>query len=110
MQDAITLPAGSVSARALSAAQKEGWDRDGYLILPQFLGADVVDPVNALIERLSNPGARQSELAGRGVDLHELGEAARQQVQDERRRQQRPGDVNDELYQVCPDDRLDPAQ
>ena len=69
MQDAITLPAGSApaGARALSPEQKEKWDRDGYLILPQFFGAEVVDPVNALIERLSNPQARATELAGRVV-------------------------------------------
>src|SRR5436305_4629445 len=67
MQDAVTLPADRASARALSPEQKEKWERDGYLILPQFFGADVVDPVNALIERLSNPSARSSELAGRVV-------------------------------------------
>src|SRR4249919_3751798 len=70
MQDTITLPAGGTSAqgvRALSAEQKEKWDRDGYLILPQFFGADIVDPVNALIERLSNPSARSADLAGRVV-------------------------------------------
>jgi ectoine hydroxylase-related dioxygenase (phytanoyl-CoA dioxygenase family) len=65
MQDAITLPASG--ARALSPQQKENWDRHGYLILSQFLGADIVDPVNALIERLSDPGARSAELAGRVV-------------------------------------------
>src|SRR5205814_9744620 len=67
MQDAITLPAGGASARALSAEQKETWERGGYLILPQFFGADVIDPVNALIERLSEPSARRAELAGRVV-------------------------------------------
>jgi phytanoyl-CoA hydroxylase len=65
MQDAMTLP--RVDAAALSPQQKEQWDRDGYLILPQFFGADIVDPINALIERLSKPGARSSELAGRVV-------------------------------------------
>ena len=57
MQDTITLPAGSISARegarALSPGQKADWDRGGYLILPQFFGADIVNPINALIERLS---------------------------------------------------------
>jgi ectoine hydroxylase-related dioxygenase (phytanoyl-CoA dioxygenase family) len=70
MQDTITLPAGGASAhgaRALTPEQKEKWDRDGYLILPQFFGPDIVDPVNALIERLSNPQARSTELAGRVV-------------------------------------------
>src|SRR5437588_1711484 len=67
MQDALTLPADRASARALTREQKEKWDRDGYLILPQFFGADVVDPVNALIERVSDPAARSSELAGRVV-------------------------------------------
>src|SRR2546423_11508593 len=67
MQDAITLPAGSASARALTREQKGTWERDGYLILPQFFGADVIDPVNALIERLSEPSARRAELAGRVV-------------------------------------------
>ena len=42
MQD-ITLP--ESRARALTREQKESWDRDGYLILPQFFGPDIVDPV-----------------------------------------------------------------
>ena len=71
MQGAITLPAGDASAsqgtRALTPEQMEKWERDGYLILPQFFGSDVIDPVNALIERLSNPQARSSELARRVV-------------------------------------------
>src|SRR3977135_3803003 len=68
MQDAITLPGSApAGARALRPPQQEKWDRDGYLILPQFFGADIVDPVNALIERLSNPGARSAGLAGRVV-------------------------------------------
>ena len=55
------------AAAALTREQKENWDRDGYLILPQFFGADIIDPVNTLIERLSNPGARSAELANRVV-------------------------------------------
>lgn len=60
-----------VTARAdagvLSREQKDGWDRDGYLILPQFFGADIVDPINALIERLSHRSARSNEMASRVV-------------------------------------------
>ena len=41
----VTTRAG---AAALSAEQKAHWDRHGYLILPQFFGAEIVDPVNAL--------------------------------------------------------------
>src|SRR6195256_3388700 len=70
MQDTITLPAGGASARgarALSPEQKEKWDRDGYLILPQFFGADVVDPINRLIENLSDPARRSQDLANRIV-------------------------------------------
>src|SRR3954466_4592332 len=55
------------AAAALTREQKENWDRDGYLILPQFFGADVVDPINALIERLSHRGARSEEMAHRVV-------------------------------------------
>src|SRR5262245_16489202 len=51
----------------LSREQKEKWDRDGYLILPQFFGADIVDPINALIERLSHRTARSEDIAGRVV-------------------------------------------
>lgn len=61
------MPAGGASARALSAAQKETWERDGYLILPQFFGSDIVDPINALIDRLSHRSARSNELARRVV-------------------------------------------
>ena len=64
---AIVLPERGPSARALSAEQKTQWERDGYVILPEFFGADIIDPVNALIERLSNPAARSAELAGRVV-------------------------------------------
>ncbi|TMI98535.1 MAG: phytanoyl-CoA dioxygenase family protein [Alphaproteobacteria bacterium] len=70
MQDAVTLERGSAageSTRALTPKQREKWERDGYLILPQFFGADVIDPVNALIERLSSPGARSAALARRVV-------------------------------------------
>src|SRR3954451_15897924 len=69
MQDAVTLPGISARAgtRALTPEQKTSWERDGYLILPQFFGPDIVDPVNALIERLSDPSARASDLAGRVV-------------------------------------------
>src|SRR5688572_17456344 len=68
MQDTVSMPSGSArGARALTPEQKEKWDREGYLILPQFFGPELVDPVNALIERLSNPGARSAELAGRVV-------------------------------------------
>ena len=67
MQDAITLPAGGAAARALTPGQKETWERDGYLILPQFFGSDIVDPINALIEQLSHRSARSNELARRVV-------------------------------------------
>src|SRR3954454_21888610 len=71
MQDTIASSAKDATARAgaraLTPEQKEQWDRDGYLILPQFFGPDIVDPVNALIERLSSPGARSAELANRVV-------------------------------------------
>src|SRR3954465_990123 len=55
------------AAAALTREQKENWDRDGYLILPQFFGAEIVDPINALIERLSHRSARSNEIAGRVV-------------------------------------------
>src|SRR5437773_10439617 len=90
MQDAITLPAGSASAHALSAEQTEKWERDGYLILPQFFGADVIEPVNALIERLSDPAARASDLAGRVV-IDMLAGAARS-------RRMRLADAPDEAF------------
>ncbi len=71
MQDAITLPRGGAAARdgatALTPEQKAKWDRDGYLILPQFFGPEFVDPINALIERLSDPAKRPQELANRIV-------------------------------------------
>jgi len=69
MQETVTSPGPSAraGARALTPEQKEKWERDGYLILPQFFGPDIVDPVNALIERLSNPAARSAELAHRVV-------------------------------------------
>ena len=54
-------------ATALTSEQKEKWDRDGYLILPQFFGTDIVDPINGLIERLSHRNARSNEMAGRVV-------------------------------------------
>ena len=52
---------------ALTREQKEKWERDGYLILPQFFGPDIVDPINALIEQLSHRSARGNEIAGRVV-------------------------------------------
>jgi phytanoyl-CoA hydroxylase len=70
MQNATTaLEQGAVrdGARALGPQQKESWDRDGYLILPQFFGADVIDPINALIASLSDPHKRRQELASRIV-------------------------------------------
>ena len=54
-------------ATTLTSEQRQKWDRDGYLILPQFFGPDIVDPINGLIERLSHPSARSTELAGRVV-------------------------------------------
>src|SRR5438270_6367735 len=60
----VTTPA---HAAALTREQKAQWDRDGYLILPQFFDAEVVDPINALIERLSHRGARSNETASRVV-------------------------------------------
>ncbi len=57
-----------VTARAvLGREQKAQWARDGYLILPQFFDGDIIDPINALIERLSHRGARSNEIAGRVV-------------------------------------------
>src|SRR3954469_3131255 len=70
MQNASTLQRESAThpaSRALTPEQKEKWDRDGYLVLPQFFGPEIVDPINALIQRLSNPGGRSSELANRLV-------------------------------------------
>jgi len=59
----VTARAGA----ALSREQREQWDRDGYLVLPQFFGADIVDPINALIEKLSHRSARSNEIASRVV-------------------------------------------
>ena len=70
MQDAATLERTSgarTAARALTPEQQQKWDRDGYLILPQFFGPDIIDPINALIERLSDPTKRPQELANRIV-------------------------------------------
>src|ERR1700754_4286737 len=71
MQHATTLassgPAAHTGATALTSEQREKWDRDGYLILPQFFGPDVVDPINGLIEHLSHRNARSNEMAGRVV-------------------------------------------
>jgi phytanoyl-CoA hydroxylase len=71
MQAAMTLPKTGVPVRdgapALTPEQEEKWDRDGYLILPQFFGADVVDPINRLIENLSDPNKRPRDLADRIV-------------------------------------------
>jgi phytanoyl-CoA hydroxylase len=70
MQDAATLEretASRAATRALTPEQKEKWDRDGYLVLPQFFGPDIVDPINALIERLSDPAKRPQDLASRIV-------------------------------------------
>ena len=55
------------AAAALTREQKENWDREGYVILAQFFGADIVDPINALVERLSHRGARSEEMAHRVV-------------------------------------------
>src|SRR5438477_11266132 len=70
MQDAATLERTSgarTAARALTPEQKDKWERDGYLVLPQFFGPDIVDPINALIERLSDPTKRPQDLANRIV-------------------------------------------
>src|SRR3954453_4427951 len=70
MQDAVTLERASATrsgTRALTPEQKEKWDRDGYLVLPQFFGPDIVDPINALIERLRDPAKRPEDLARRIV-------------------------------------------
>lgn len=71
MSDAITMPRGDAAvrggAKALSPQQKESWDRNGYLILPQFFGADVIDPINNLIASLSDPQQRPRDLANRVV-------------------------------------------
>ncbi len=89
MQDALTLPAAG-AARALTAEQKATWERDGYLILPQFFGAEVIDPVNKLIARLSDPSARGAELAHRVV-IDMLAGAARS-------RRMRLADAPDEAF------------
>jgi ectoine hydroxylase-related dioxygenase (phytanoyl-CoA dioxygenase family) len=52
---------------ALSPDQKQKWDRDGYLVLPQFFSADIIDPINALIVALSDPAKRPQALASRLV-------------------------------------------
>jgi phytanoyl-CoA hydroxylase len=71
MQDVTTSPRSGTSvqtgAMGLTPEQREKWDRDGYLILPQFFGSDVVDPINALVEQLSHREARSNETAGRVV-------------------------------------------
>src|SRR5256885_292489 len=70
MQDDANLEretASRADTRALTAEQKEKWDRDGYLVLPQFFSADIIDPINALIERLSDPAKRPHDLASRIV-------------------------------------------
>jgi ectoine hydroxylase-related dioxygenase (phytanoyl-CoA dioxygenase family) len=68
MQAAELMPESSAREdAALSAEQKEKWDRDGYLVLPQFFGADVIDPINALIMALSDPHKRPQALASRLV-------------------------------------------
>jgi ectoine hydroxylase-related dioxygenase (phytanoyl-CoA dioxygenase family) len=58
---------GARERRVLSAEQKEKWDRDGYLVLPQFFDPDIVDPINALIATLSDPVRRPQALASRVV-------------------------------------------
>jgi len=89
MQDALTLPAAG-AARALTPEQKAAWERDGYLILPQFFGPEIIDPVNALIARLSDPSARSAELAHRVV-IDMLAGAARS-------RRMRLADAPDEAF------------
>ena len=54
-------------ARALSPLQRESWERGGYLVLPHFFGADVIDPINELIATLCDPRKRPPELASRVV-------------------------------------------
>ena len=51
----------------LTARQKADWERGGYLILPQFFGADVIDPINALIESLADPARRPPGVGERVV-------------------------------------------
>ncbi len=85
MPEAVTLERPSAPAKrapALTPEQKASWDRDGYLILPQFFGLDVVDPVNTLIENLSDPTKRPGDLANRVVVdlLYGEGEKADQRV------------------------------
>src|ERR1044072_8933237 len=71
MQQVTTSTSRAHAAHAgptvLASEQTTKWNRDGYLILPQFFGPDIVDPINALIERLSQRGARSNEIAGRVV-------------------------------------------
>jgi hypothetical protein len=56
-----------VRGAGLTPSQKESWDRDGYLVLPQFFGAEIVDPINVLIDQLADPKKRPPGLAERVV-------------------------------------------
>ena len=71
MQNAATLPKADGAVRngagALSPQQRQDWERDGFLILPRFFGADVIDPINELITSLGDPQRRPRELANRVV-------------------------------------------
>lgn len=49
--------------KPLDDVQAESWERNGYLILPQFFDADVTDGVSALIDSLVSEQTRPPELA-----------------------------------------------
>lgn len=65
--DSVRVGPSARERPVLSAEQKEKWDRDGYLVLPQFFAADIIDPINALIVTLSDPHTRPRDLASRLV-------------------------------------------
>jgi phytanoyl-CoA hydroxylase len=54
-------------SQALSASQRQQWDRDGYLILPRFFNDDIVDSINVLVDSLKDPQTRPPGLAKRLV-------------------------------------------
>ena len=74
MGNAAALRAEDQATDELTARQKADWERDGYLILPQFFGADVIDPINALIESLADP-ARRPPGVGERVVVDQIGRA-----------------------------------
>jgi len=71
MQSTATLVKANGAAEsgggALTPQQKQDWERDGFLVLPRFFGADVIDPINELIASLGDPLRRPRRLADRVV-------------------------------------------